>query len=309
MKKMLFGLAVLAYGGLTGNAFAQKLTENINRTIPFSGKNSNKVVYVENINGSVTVEGYNGNSVQLTAEKVITAKSPDKAEKGMKEFQVRTQESGDTIYVFLEAPFIHRYTQEQAGSRVKDFLHGMTMAGLGEKKVIHMDRHGEDEYEFNVNMQLKVPYQVMLDASTVNGGKVTITNTRGPVRASNVNGPLQLTNIEGTTKANTVNGDIDVTYTKNPTTDSNFRTINGKLNVVFKPNLSADFTFKTMHGEFYSDFDDLKTLPAQTIQNTKNKGSGTVYKVDNRQAMRLGKGGPTFSFETLNGNVYVRQGN
>lgn len=282
MKKMLLGLAALACSGLTGTAFAQKLTENINQTVSFNTPNGPHVLFVQNVQGDVKVEGYNGDKVELTAAKTITANNKADAEKGRREVQLKTEASGDTVYVYLEAPFIYRRK--------------------GRMRSMNIDRD-EDDYDFAFDITIKVPRQTNLEVSTVNNGEVTVANTQGAVKANNVNGPIKISNIEGTTKANTVNGDVDVTYTKNPTGDSDFRTINGKLNVVFKPNLSADFTFKTMHGEFYSDFNDLKTLPAQTIQNTKNKGSGTVYKVDNRQAMRLGKGGPTFSFETLNGNV------
>ena len=287
MKKMLCSLAVLTCSGLTGNVFAQKLTENITRSVSFNTPTGTHVLYVQNIQGDVKVEGSNGDKVELTAEKTITAKTQADAEKGMREVQLKTEASGDTVYVYLEAPFIYRRK--------------------GRMRSMNIDRD-EDDYNFAFDITVKVPRKTNLEVSTINDGEVTVANTQGMVKANNVNGPIKISNIEGTTKANTVNGNVDVTYTKNPTGDSDFRTINGKLNIVFKPNLSADFTFKTLHGEFYSDFDDLKTLPAQTIQNTKNKGTGTVYKVDNRQAMRLGKGGPTFSFETLNGDVYVRQG-
>lgn len=287
MKKILFSLAVLTYSGLTGNAFAQKSTEHIIRSVSFNTPTGTHVLFVQNIQGDVKVEGYSGDKVEITAEKIITAKTKADAEKGMREVQLKTEASGDTVYVYLDAPFIYRRK--------------------GRMRSTNIDRD-ENDYNFAFDITVKVPRKTNLEVSTINDGEVTVANTQGGVKANNVNGPIKINNIEGTTKANTVNGDVDVTYTKNPTSDSDFRTINGKLNVVFKPNLSADFTFKTMHGEFYSDFEDLKTLPAQTIQNTKGKGSGTVYKVDNRQAMRLGKGGPTFSFETLNGNVYVRQG-
>ena len=287
MKKFFLSLAVLACSGLTGNAFAQKLTENIKRSVSFNTPNGPRVLFVQNIQGDVKVEGYKGDKVELKANKTITAKNQADAEKGMREVQLKTESSGDTVYVYLEAPFIYRKK--------------------GRMRNMNINRD-EDDYDFAFDITINVPRQTNLEVSTVNDGEVTVANTQGTVKAHNVNGPIKINNIEGTTKANTVNGDVDVIYTKNPTGDSDFRTINGKLNVVFKPNLSADLTFKTMHGEFFSDFTDLKILPAQTVENKKSKGSGTVYKVDNRQAMRLGKGGPTFSFETLNGNVYVRQG-
>ncbi|CAA9253240.1 MAG: hypothetical protein AVDCRST_MAG95-1982 [uncultured Adhaeribacter sp.] len=289
MKNVLLGLAALACSGLTGNAFAQKTTEKetINRSVAFNTNAGARVLSVHNVQGDVKVEGYSGAQVELVAEKTISAKNKAEAEKGMREVQLKTKASGDTVYVYLEAPFIHRKN--------------------GNLRSMNINRD-DDDYDFEFDITIKVPRQTNLEVATVNNGEVTVANTQGQVRANNVNGPIKITNIEGTTKANTVNGNVDVSYTKNPSADSDFRTINGKINVVFKPNLDADLTFKTMHGEFFSDFDNLKALPAQTTKNTGNTRSGTVYKVDNRQAMRLGKGGPTFSFETLNGDVYVRQG-
>lgn len=286
----MFGLAALTCGGLAGPVVAQKAVEkeSITRSINFNTATGTHVLAVQNIQGDVTVEGYNGDKVELAAQKTITADNQADAEKGKREVQLKTVASGDTVYVYLEAPFIYRRP--------------------GKWRSMSMDRD-ENDYDFQFDIIVKVPRQTNLDVATVNNGEVIVANTRGAVKAGNVNGPIKITNIEGPTKAHTVNGDVEVTYTKNPAADSDFRTINGQLNVVFQPNLAADFTFKTMHGEFYSDFDNLQTLPAQTIKNTKSgRAGGTVYQVDNRQAMRLGKGGPTFSFETLNGNVYVRRG-
>jgi DUF4097 and DUF4098 domain-containing protein YvlB len=120
-----------------------------------------------------------------------------------------------------------------------------------------------------------------------------------------VNGSITLTNVKGTTKAHTVNGNVDATYAANPTGASSYHTINGKIRVQYPSSLGANLHFKSMHGEFYTDFPDAEILPVQVTKNQEGKGGGTVYKLTKDTAVRIGKGGPDFRFETLNGDVTV----
>jgi hypothetical protein len=62
-----------------------------------------------------------------------------------------------------------------------------------------------------------------------------------------------------------------------------------------------------MHGDFYTDFPEVILLPASVLKAEDKKGEGKVYKLNAVTSVRFGKGGKTFRFETLNGNVYIKK--
>jgi hypothetical protein len=62
-----------------------------------------------------------------------------------------------------------------------------------------------------------------------------------------------------------------------------------------------------MNGEFYTDFPKAELLPASVSKVQDKKGDGIVYKLNSTTSVRFGKGGKTFKFETLNGNVYIKK--
>jgi DUF4097 and DUF4098 domain-containing protein YvlB len=124
---------------------------------------------------------------------------------------------------------------------------------------------------------------------------------------NNVNEEISIKNAKGKTYAHTVNGDVTVTYLTNPAEGSSYYTINGNIKVSFQPGLSADLQFKSMNGDFYTDFPQTELLPASTTKVQEKRGGGIVYKLNAVTSVRFGKGGTTFKFETLNGNIYIKK--
>jgi DnaJ-class molecular chaperone len=263
---------------------AQAQKENIRKTATFRGNPANRVLVVDNIHGDVVVEASPGDQVVLEAEKTITAKDPADVTKGMRELQVQMTESNDTIYVYLEAPFIQR------------------------KKGPHFNGRGQDiHYRFHVDLTLKVPDKVQVVAATVNEGEVRVSQVQGPIKARNVNGGITLTGVRGPVDAHTVNGSIHVTYTTDTPPAADFKTINGKVEVYHPGRLHGNLSFKSMHGEFFTDLQDLERQPAKVVRHTSQQGSNTTYKINERQSYKAGKGGAELSFETLNGNIYLKK--
>ena len=270
----------------TVGVHAQSQKETITKSSGFRTPNGVHVLSVENIQGSVTVEAYKGDKVMLEAEKTISAKDQQKVSLGMQEVQLKMEESGDSVYVYLEAPFIYRKK--------------------GKTRHFRMDRE-EADYEFDFNLTLKVPANTNLIVSTVNNGQVVVKNVTGNIKARNVNGGIALTGITGTTDATTVNGNIEVAYASNPPEACHYKTINGDIKVSYAAKLDATVSFKTMNGQFYTDLPDLELLPVKVSRNSSNLGAGTVYKVDKNQRYKAGQGTVPLRFETLNGNIYLRK--
>jgi hypothetical protein len=267
-----------------GAAQAQSQTENIKKTAAFRGPT--RVLRIENIHGDVVVEAYNGDQVMLEAQKTITATDQADVAKGMRELQVKMVETGDSILVYLEAPFIQRKN--------------------GANGHFNVNRK-EHDYGFKVNMTLKVPAKLKLIASTVNEGQVRVSQVQGDIKARNVNGPITLTGVTGVADAKTVNGQIDVTYTTDTPPASAFKTVNGTVNVYYPARFHGNLSFKSMHGEFFTDLANLELQPVKVTRNTNQQGNHTTYKIDKTQSYKAGKGGADLRFETLNGNIYLKK--
>jgi hypothetical protein len=282
MKKILFML-LLAVPILALQAQSQQ--ETIRKTAAFRSAN-NRVLSVENIQGDVVVQAYNGDQVVLEAEKIITADKQADVAQGMRELQLKMVEAGDSIYVYLEAPFINRKK-----SRSRNFS---------------VEREDED-YRYQVNMTLKVPAKMKLLVSTVNNGQVRVSQVQGDIKARNVNGPITLTGVSGAADAHTVNGQIEVTYNMDTPPAAFFKTINGNVNVFYPGRLHGILSFKTMHGEFFTDLQQLELQPVKVIRNASQQGSHTTYKINKNQGYKAGKGGAEIRFETLNGNIYLKK--
>jgi DUF4097 and DUF4098 domain-containing protein YvlB len=102
----------------------------------------------------------------------------------------------------------------------------------------------------------------------------------------------------------TVNGDVEASFARAPDEPTTFRTVNGDLDVTFPEELSADLQFKTMHGDVFTDFE----VESLTQPPTVNRGRGMVMMRSN-STFRIRSGGETLSFNTLNGDIYVRKAN
>lgn len=257
--------------------------EHISRVCTLTADAGRSTLALYNISGSVTVQGYTGSQVLVEATKTIRAADAKTLETGKSEAQLGFTQHGDSVAVYLAAPFDSRPNHNNRRS----------------------DDHRSIAYDYDFDFVVKVPYQLNLHVSTVNRGAVRVQDVTGTLSVTNVNGPIALSNVKGTTQAHTVNGDVDATYAANPPGASSYYALNGQIRVHYPATLSADMHFKSMHGEFYTDFADAQLLPAHATKN--EAGRGTVYQLTKERAVRIGSGGPALHFETLNGDVTVSQ--
>lgn len=265
-------------------ANAKEFKEHMSKEFTVAGNASRTYLFIYNISGFIKVEGYAGSKVLLEMDKTIQADDDKQLELGKKEFKLGFSQQQDTVMAYIAEPFDSR----------------------PRKNWQHNDNRDID-YHYKVNFTVKVPYGTNLHISTVNEGLVTVENVSGSLDLNNVNGGITVKDAKGSTRAHTVNGDVTVNYLINPIEASSYYTINGTIRVNYQPGLSADLTFKSMNGEFFTDFTDTQQLPAKVTKVESKKGKGSVYKIDKITTVRLGKGGSTFNFETLNGNVYIKK--
>lgn len=264
---------------------AREFKEHISKEFILSKDVAGSKLFIYNISGFIKVEGYSGNMVLIEMDKTITADDDKKLETGKKEFRLAFDQKSDTIMAYIAEPYDSRPHKNRQ---------------------YNYDRR-EIEYNYNVDFIVKVPFGMNLNISTVNEGIITVNNVSGTLHISNVNEEISIKNASGATFAHTVNGDVSVNYLTNPPDESSYYTINGNIRVSYQPGLSADINFKSMNGDFFTDFSEAKLLPSSTTKVQEKKGEGIVYRLNTVTSVRFGKGGKTFKFETLNGNVYIKK--
>lgn len=258
--------------------------EEIKKTFKFASTSGPKKVVIDNMDGFIDVVGYDGDEVQLVAHKEIRAESDRKIKEAKEEVTLEIREEPNKIVLYVDAPW--------RGPNGSMNYRGWHYYG----------------YEVSYDFELKVPRKTSLYLRTVNNGRITVQNVEGEFEVSDVNAGIEMTGITGSAKVATVNGPIKVTFNENPESECHFKTVNGKVEVEFKDGLSADLRLKSFNGQVYTDF-DVEGLPRKISTMEERKGRRRIYRRGDSYSVRVGKGGPEFSFDTLNGNIYILKKN
>jgi hypothetical protein len=158
------------------------------------------------------------------------------------------------------------------------------------------------DYQFEVT----VPPGTQIDVSTVTDGGIDVVGGGGPVKASNVNGPVAVKDLQDCTEIESVNGAVEVSFARAPSHDCTIKTINGDITLSVPGGTGLDAALSMMQGAVVSEFDlEPLALPAK-VEQRKEDGR-FVYHVEQAAGIRLGAGGPTFSIESLNGDLRIRK--
>jgi hypothetical protein len=286
MKKIVLILLIAGWG----NVFAQKkgqvtATDHISKKFTLIAAAAKSTLALYNTWGSVTVEGYNGNEVIIEVEQTIHANTAEDLQKAKSEFKAGFIQNADSVIVYTAAPLDNR--PEARKNRIQNYEY--------------------PGYYVELDYTVKVPNNINLHANTVNDGDINIRNVYGLLKLNNVNGLIAITNAKGSTQARTVNGPITANYLVAPPEGCSYSTINGKVEVTYPAAYAGDVQYKSFNGKFYTDFDNVQgvaTLP----EVTKNKGNGgTTYRLNKNSRLRIGNGGKLTTFETLNGNIYLKK--
>jgi hypothetical protein len=266
-------------------ATSQEFKEHVSKEFALSKDAGSTVVSVYNVDGPVRVEGYSGNKVVMEIDKTISAETNAELETGKKEFRLEFEQSADSITAYIAGPY---------DSRPKRHWR-------------NRDDRNDIDYRYSLAFVIKVPFGMNLNLSTVNNGVIKVKDVAGTLHVNNINGAIDIEGAKSTTWAHTINGDLTVSYLRNPREASSFNTLNGKLTVAFQPDLSADLQFKSMNGEFFTDFPGAEALPAKAVKEQQTRNGETVYKLNKLTTVRIGAGANTLKFETLNGNIYIKK--
>lgn len=268
-------------------AAGQSAKRTITKSARFADINDKKNRFIiKNLHGDVLVKAYDGKTVELTINEVIEGTSSE-IKQAQTELEYVLERDGNLIVAYLTAPFIKvRKSEDHFGYNVN-----------------MKDRN----YQFTHDITVRVPQNVLLEASTVNRGILSVTGRFPAINAANVNGDIILKNIVSATSVSTVNGDIEIAYEKPPVTDSKYHTVNGRMDIYLPANLSADVYFSSLHGDLYTDFDKITRLSPEVQKENSSNGRTVSYRIEKSTPIRIGNGGPKLNFEVLNGDVYLRK--
>ncbi len=277
-------------------------TEVINELMKFDASdenvkaNSNHLT-IFNVYGSVSVEGYDGDEVLIEATKQVFANNSNALVEGLDEIGLKFELLDQNMYVYLDSPYT--YFDREEGL----IWHSDTCW----KRNDCSRRHKRKDYKYHMDITVRVPENTNLKVSTINNGDIKISGVDAKeIHVNNINGAIDMEDVAGQTTANAINQDINITYRNNPTADSSYESINGDLNIKYAGQPNAIVVYHTMHGELYSAY-DVSMLPAQVQRTSKRKEHGIQYKLDAESRLQIGKGGPEYRFETLNGDIKIQR--
>ncbi len=286
MKKFFFLIIDFLILSLIGLTFSQadnlrmEKKEEIKKSLRFQDTSQHKDLQVDNIWGSIEVTGYEGDTVELVAHKNIKARSEGRIQSAEQEVKLDITEEKNIIDIYVDGPF-----REQNKDRERRY-------DLG--------------YEVHYDFEIKVPRKTNIFIKTVTDGDIKVTGVDGEFEVRNVNGKIRMDDVAGSGIAHTVNGEVQVSFARNPKSDCSFKTINGDVEVAFIKDLSADFRLKSDFGDAYSDF-PVSYLPTRSSATTERKNGKYIYKSNRFIDVRIGSGGPEIKMDTLNGDILINK--
>lgn len=275
----LFTALILLVLTFQAHGFEKEEREKIERTLGFSNPSAKKTVVVDNVNGSIHVEGYAGSEVQLVVHKKVYAETTEKLATAKRKITLDISEEDNTIVLYVDAP----YRRRDGGVNHRGWRY-----------------YGYDaEFDFD----LKVPSAARIFLKTINDGDIRVQNVRGDFELDNINGGIEFSGAAGSGRVYALNGDVTVTFDRNPESKCFFGSLNGDVEVTFLPGLAADLRFKTFNGDVYTDF-PVSYVPPRQAKRKRDNGK-FVYKADRAFGARVGAGGPELEFDAFNGDIHI----
>lgn len=224
---------------------------------------SGTVLELSNVNGSIHLEAWDGQEVWVRAELELEARNSEVARQAFEDLRVEVDQDSSSLRVKA------RHPRERRGGFFS-WLRG-------------------DEINSSVRFDVRVPRELDIEVSTVNG-RLVVEGTRGRLEASTVNGSVRIVNAGGELEAETVNGSVDVELTELGASDEvRISTVNGSVELDLPDDAAMNVKARTTNGRIRSD------LPIAMNEMSRNKLAG-----------QINGGGALLSVSTTNGSIKIR---
>ncbi len=266
----------------SGLLFSQQLlavseTETWQREYKFERGVTPRLV-VDNIWGDVKVTTHRGKTFKVSVRETRTAYNQEELERSYELLFLDIQQSADQLELVVDG-FNRRNNRWRAcrGCRL--------------------------ELQFDI----QVPASADLNVSTVNDGEIFVAGVLGQVDASNINGDVTVVGLRQCGNFKTINGEIEVGFARTPEGECRFKTINGDITTRLPADAGVNLSLDVGHGSIRSEF-ELTALPLPVaVKKSPSPQGGTHYRITRATGLRLGPGGVNFKFESLNGDIEIKQ--
>jgi DUF4097 and DUF4098 domain-containing protein YvlB len=252
--------------------------QTITRTLRFDGS-GDRTLDVRTVNGTIHVIAADVEQAQIDVRRTTRARSDS---------DVRDAER-DVRLDFVDNALRVEAIVREAG--------GLVCGEPGNGR----NNSWRPRYHVDFDFTIRVPRRTNLRLCGMNGDEIRVEGVDGTFDITHLNGGIRLDNVRGSGSAETLNGPLVVSFAESPRAASWFKTLNGEIDATFPAALSADVTLKTRNGELLTDF-DTQTLPLPAASTQRRNGM-FVYRSSGTARVRIGRGGPEISLETMNGDV------
>jgi hypothetical protein len=274
MKWQSVGLIALLVCEL---AVADPISEQTTWQHSYAVSSSAPRLLVRNIWGNVTVRPGTAREILVVAHERRSAPTRELLEKSKERLRLDVQATGEGVALLVGDP-------NRTDGRT-DVCRGCRL-----------------EYQF----EIAVPSGAQVDVGTVTDGRVEVSGVGTLVSVRNVNGPVAVRDVNGCTNIESVNGALDVTFARAPVEDCTIKTINGEITVGLPADAGLDAVLSVTHGRVESDFDvEPVALPIKLDKQERDEKFS--YRIEQPAGLRVGAGGPTITFASLNGDVRIRK--
>lgn len=321
MKKSLLVkiiLVSLIFGSNT--CFAQ---QKYNTEVEFGDIKAKKTVQFTG-NGHLNVTGYKGNKVIITSnDKLFTEDKEEENEKakGLKKiggsgFNIINNKNDNIIIISrpidkhidldvrvpnnITLKFGSDVTKDSYGNR--NFIDQILSNIFNGKK-----KNSHNNFIANiVGTTLGGVFNGILE------GDINIKDFSGTVEVNTVQGSITAENIRGELFASSVEGDINIKFNKLKEDRAlYFSTVNGDIDLTLPKNTKADIMTKTMEGDIYSGFEGKVVMGREIEDDTATPEPQNNFNKlfqSNYITSKINGGGQEIYINTIDGNVYIRQG-
>ena len=285
----LLGLVLLVGATALGLAQDSKVDRAV---VPLTTPGKPALIKAGVLTGGITVKGYEGKEVVVEA-------------------RVREEKLSEGDEEDVAEPAGDEADKDEVDKSAGMKLIPVIGTGLEIEEQDNVVTINSESWKNAVDLVIQVPSASNLELSSTNDGDIVVENVSGAIEVSNVNGSNTLRNVSGNVVAHTVNGEILVTLSRvTPDKPMSFSTMNGDIDVTFPSDVKAAVRLKSQQGDIYSDFDvSLKPTAQKPAEEAVKSGKGK-YRIsfDRFLTGAINGGGPEFTFNTFNGDIYIRKG-
>jgi hypothetical protein len=253
-----------------------------------------EMLRLHNYKGEVNISAHNSSSIEVTAVRKLTAKTPTKLEKAKEEVYLDSEVIDGELVIFVNAPDKKLEIDEEGQVYYKSW-------GWDNWNKPDYEKYDTD-YKFTI--EIKMPASMDLYASN-HHEDLTIDGIDGKLTAKNHHNSVYVKTGSTDVTAKSHHGDVTVAHTSGNIISGNYETHHGDIKTSF-PALSAKVQMTSHHGSLYTDFDyDYTATQAKYSGNGKKK----KYKSKGGASIQIGSGKGELFYKTHHGDSIISKTN